>query len=227
MDNKNLEVVDLQSSTSILGEYGDKIIETLENVFKQPKPMCVLSIDGKPVSEENIVVEEDYSEDYKDEYESVKIGVLNESKGFLLTKKDGRNIFVTGSGLLNRQKLYEVNSRITDFYETNSHIISSLKWQEAVNKLDHQSIKNNILNGELIVKRLASKGSSKAYNDVKNLIYDLFSNPLKKYSLAYLVASDKPFLPAHRKYLSNVIISLKNNPRDLTFFNEEDLNFET
>jgi cyclopropane fatty-acyl-phospholipid synthase-like methyltransferase len=77
----------------------------------------------------------------------------------------------------------------------------------------------------IVVKRLGARGSHKAYVAVKNLLFDLFLNPSKKYSLESLKINQTKLSDAHRDYLCDVLEKIKNNPRDLSFFDESAINF--
>lgn len=224
MDEK-LEVLDISNPTSILGSYGDAVIDFLKTTLEQPELVGVLSVDGEPVSDNSVVVEADHSDDYSEDFDAVKLGVLNEHRGLYITRKDGLSMFLTGSNVLDKCKLYEYNTRINDFYSINAIIINSLVYNVFVNKIKTQSLSNNIAYADIVIKRLRARGTHKAYVAVRDLLYDLFLNPSKEYSLETISSKSSVFTEAHREYLCTVLEKIKNDPRDFSFFNESDLNF--
>lgn len=222
---EKLEVVEINEPKSILGAYGDAVIDIIKSVVEKDKLVGILSIDEEPVSDENMVVSDDLSNEFEEDFDVLKVGVLNENKGVFVKHKNGFKAFFVQSETLDNCKLYEYNSRIIDFYNINGIIINSLVHNVFENKIKTQSISNNIAYADIVIKRLKARGNHKAYVAVRNLLYDLFLNPSKKYSLESISSKSSVFTNAHREYLSGVIEKIKNNPRDLSFFVESDLDF--
>lgn len=223
MEDK-LEILDIDNnSTSILGSQTEAILKLVDEITEGDGLVAVLSVDNIPIEEESVVVDSDYTDGYKDDFDSVKSGTLNENKGVYLRKKDGLSMFVTNPNVVDKCKLYEYNSRLHDYYGINSIIINALVYPMFVNKLKTQSVSNNIAYADIVIKRIKARGSHKAYVAMSSFLYDLFLNPSKKYSLETLSLNDLAFTDAHRNYLCDAIEKIKNDPRDFSFFKEEDL----
>lgn len=205
---------DENSIKEIIGDVNDEFI-------------AILAVDDEPVTSDNniLTIEDDISDDHKDSFDEVKIVNINESKGLFVLRKDGAKFILTNKNILDNVKLYENNIRITDYYNINSAIISCLVYGVFVNKLKTQSIDNNIAYADMVIKRLRAKGGNKAYIFVKDLLYNVFLDPSKKYSLESIKLNNGNFSNAHRDYLVDLITSIKNNPRDLSFFSEDKLTF--
>ena len=224
---EKIEIFEIPTPNDVFGEIGESIVDSLKNSLNQNEIIGILSVEETPVNSDMIQVDNDYTSDYSSLFEAVKMGSLNEAKGMLITNKDGVSIFLTGKDILKTQKLYEMNGRALKRYYDNSYIASSIQPYVTCNKIENQSVKNILDHMNIVMSKLTRKGSSRLITDVKSFLYDIFLNPTKKNSLKYYHDNDVVITHDYRKYLSDVIVKTVNNPSNLSFFIEENINIET